>query len=162
MLIDDVHYYHDVLRPWINTKHPEFDKHKRKFRFHRDPRDISTLYFFDEIAQRYFPIPYRDVSLPPASIWELREAHRKADERGIPHEHEKAVFALLNEQRELEKEASEKTKSDRRAQQRRTQHTEARQQKKEDLPTVSQAMPSAFPPAVRGYDPDAVQPLDDD
>lgn len=162
VLIDDVHYYHDVLRPWINAKHPEFDKHKRKFRFHRDPRDISVLYFFDEIAQRYFAIPYRDVSLPPASIWELREAHRKADERGIPHENEKAVFALLTEQRELEKEASEKTKSARRATQRLAQHTAVRQQKKEDLPTVSQTTSTELPPGVRGYDPDAVQPLDDD
>lgn len=162
VLIDDVHYYHDVLRPWINTKHPEFDKHKRKFRFHRDPRDISALYFFDEIAQRYFAIPYRDVSLPPASIWELREAHRKADEKGIPHENEKAVFALLTEQRELEKDAAEKTKSARRAQQRRVQHTNARAQKKEDLPTASQATASAPPSAVKGYDPDAVHPLDDE
>lgn len=162
VLIDDVHYYHDVLRPWINAKHPEYEKHKRKFRFHRDPRDISALYFFDEIAQRYFAIPYRDVSLPPASIWELREAHRKADEKGIPHENEKAVFALLTEQRELEKDAAEKTKSARRAQQRRIQHTKARDQKKEDLPTASQATSSAPPPAVKGYDPDAVQPLDDE
>lgn len=162
VLIDDVHYYHDVLRPWINAKHPEFEKHKRKFRFHRDPRDISALYFFDEIAQRYFAIPYRDVSLPPASIWELREAHRKADEKGIPHENEKAVFALLTEQRELEKDAAEKTKSARRAQQKRVQHANARAQKKEDLPTASQVTASASPPGVKGYDPDEVQPLDDD
>ncbi|MFZ6711604.1 Mu transposase C-terminal domain-containing protein [Undibacterium sp. TC9W] len=162
VLIDDVHYYHDVLRPWINAEHPEFEKHKRKFRFHQDPRDISTLYFFDEIAQRFFAIPYRDVSLPPASIWELREAHRKADERGIARDNEKATFALLNEQRELEKDAAEKTKSARRAVQRLTQHELARQQKKEDLPTVTQTAPSEFPPAIRGYDPDAVKPLDDD
>jgi putative transposase len=70
------------------------------------------------------------VSLPPASIWELREAHRKADEKGIPHENEKAVFALLTEQRELEKDAAEKTKSARRAQQKRVQHANARAQKK--------------------------------
>ena len=68
VVIDDVHYYHDVLRPWINTPHPEYPKHKRKFRFHRDPRDISQLYFFDEIARRYYAIPYRDTSLPPAAV----------------------------------------------------------------------------------------------
>lgn len=162
VLIDDVHYYHDVLRRWINASHPEFKKHKRKFHFHRDPRDISTLYFFDEIAQRYFSIPYRDTSLPPVSIWELRDAHRRADERGISHENEKAVFALINEQREIEAEAAEKTKSARRAQQRRVQHAEARKQKVEDLPSVSIPTPSAPPPAVRGYDPDAVAPLEDD
>lgn len=162
VLIDDVHYYHDVLRPWINAMHPEFERHRRKFRFHRDPRDISELYFFDEIAMRYFAIPYRDTSLPPVSIWELREAQRRADERGIPHDNEKAVFALLNEQRAIETEAAEKTKSARRAQQRRVEHAKARKDKAEDLPQVSNQTPSAMPSAVRGYDPDAVQPLDDD
>jgi putative transposase len=162
VLIDDVHYYHDVLRPWINARHPEFARHRRKFRFHRDPRDISELYFFDEIANRRFAIPYRDTSLPPVSIWELREAHRRADERGISHENEKAVFALLNEQRALEADAAEKTKSARRAQQRRVEHTKARKTKAEDLPQVSNTTPSAMPPGVRGYDPDAVQPLDDE
>jgi putative transposase len=162
VLIDDVHYYHDVLRPWINAMHPEFERHRRKFRFHRDPRDISELYFFDEIAMRYFAIPYRDTSLPPVSIWELREAHRRADEKGIPHDNEKVVFALLNEQRVVEAEAAEKTKSARRAQQRRVEHAKARKTKAEDLPQVSNPTRSAMPPGVRGYDPDAVQPLDDE
>jgi putative transposase len=162
VLIDDVHYYHDVLRPWINAVHPEFKNHRRKFNFHRDPRDISVLYFFDEIGQRFCPIPYRDTSLPPVSIWELREGHRRADEKGIPHENEKAVFALINEQRQIEAEAAERTKSARRAQQRRTQHVIARKQKEEDLPSVSNAAPTALPPSVRGYDPDAVVPLDDE
>lgn len=162
VLIDDIHYYHDVLRPWINAEHPEFKGHRRKFQFHRDPRDISTLYFFDEIARRYCAIPYRDTSLPPVSIWELRDAHRRADERGIPHENEKAVFALINEQREIEAEAAAKTKSARRAQQRRTQHTEARKVTKENLPNISNPALSESPTAVRGYDPDAVVPLDDE
>ncbi len=162
VLIDDVHYYHDVLRPWINAEHPEFKGHRRKFRFHRDPRDISTLYFFDEIAKRYCAIPYRDTSLPPVSIWELRDAHRRADDRGIPHENEKAVFALINEQRKIEEDAAAKTKSARRAQQRRTLHAEARKVTVENLPTVSSPSPSGLPPAVRGYDPDAVMPLDDE
>ena len=162
VLIDDVHYYHDVLRPWINAEHPEFEKHRRKFRFHRDPRDISVLYFFDEIAQRYFAIPYRDTSLPPVSIWELREAHRRADQKGIPHDNEKIIFALLTEQREIEAEAAAKTKSARRAQQRRVEHTQARKTTAEHLPQASNMTPSASPPGVRGYDPDAVQPLDDE
>lgn len=162
VLIDDVHYYHDVLRPWINAEHPEFKGHRRKFRFHRDPRDISTLYFFDEIAGRYCAIPYRDTSLPPVSIWELRDGHRRADERGIPHENEKAVFALINEQRKIEEDAAAKTKSARRAQQRRTLHAEARKVTAENLPSVSNPLPSAPPVAVRGYDPDAVEPLDDE
>ena len=163
VVIDDVHYYHDVLRPWINAPHPEFPKHKRKFRFHRDPRDISQLYFFDEISRRYVHIPYRDTSLPPVSIWELREAHRKGAERGIPPENEKAIFAIINEQRALEADAAAKTKTARREQQRRTEHDKQRGDKAQTMPTVSHApAPSAPPPSVRGYDPDMVQPLDDE
>ena len=162
VLIDDVHYYHDVLRPWINAEHPEFKGHRRKFRFHRDPRDISTLYFFDEIARRYCAIPYRDTSLPPVSIWELRDAHRRADDRGIPHENEKAVFSLINEQRKIEEDAAAKSKAARRALQRRTLHAEARKVTAENLPTVSSPLQSGPPAAVRGYDPDAVEPLDDE
>lgn len=163
VLIDDVHYYHDVLRPWINAPHPEFPKHKRKFRFHRDPRDISQLYFFDEISRRYCAIPYRDTSLPPASIWELRDAQRKAAERGISKENEKAVFAILNEQRALEADAAAKTKIARREQQRRTEHVKQRAVKQETMPVVSRPpAPSLPPPAVRGYDPNDVQPLDDE
>lgn len=162
VLIDDVHYYHDVLRPWINAPHLEFPKHRRQFRFHRDPRDISTLYFFDEISKRYCPIPYRDTSLQPVSIWELRDAHRRAKENRIPLNNEKAVFALINEQRKLEEDAAAKTKTARRAQQRRIQHATARKHKSSDLPTVSLSEPSAPPPAVRGYDPDAVVPMEDD
>ncbi|HCX81406.1 MAG: transposase [Curvibacter sp. RIFCSPHIGHO2_12_FULL_63_18] len=163
VVIDDVHYYHDVLRPWINAPHPEFPKHKRKFRFHRDPRDISQLYFFDELSGRYVQIPYRDTSLPPVSIWELREAHRKGAERGISPENEKATFAIITEQRELEADAAAKTKSARREQQRRTEHEKQRGDKAKTMPTVSRAPElSAPPPAVRGYDPDEVQALDDD
>jgi putative transposase len=83
VVIDEVHYYHDVLRAWMGVMDPAFPKHKRKFKFHRDPRDISQLYFYDEISKRHVPIPYRDSSLPPVSIWELRNAQGLAEKRGI-------------------------------------------------------------------------------
>lgn len=162
VLIDNVHYFHDVLRPWINAPHPDFPRHHRTFRFHRDPRDISQLYFFDEIAGRYFAIPYRDSSLPPVSQWELRDAQKRAAERGIAEDNEKLIFALITEQRELESTAAEKTKAARRAVQRRKQHEKTRKERREDLPTIRDVKPSEPPPAVRGYDPDAIKPLDDD
>jgi putative transposase len=120
------------------------------------------LYFFDEIAGRHFSIPYRDTSLPPVSIWELREAHRRADEKGISHEDEKTVFALLTEQRTLEDDAAANTKSARRATQRRAQHAKARSETAEALPQANKSALTGLPPAVRGYDPDSVIPLDDD
>ncbi|QBK03794.1 transposase [Hylemonella gracilis] len=163
VVIDNVHYYHDVLRPWINAPHPEFPKHKRTFRFHRDPRDVSQLYFFDELSGRFCAIPYRDTSLPPVSIWELRNAQRAAKAKGIDPENEKLVFAILNEQRAIEAEAAAKTKTARREAQRRVEHAKQRETKKQTMPTVSQpAASSAPPPSVRGYDPDDIEALDDE
>jgi putative transposase len=45
VLIDDVHYYHDVLRPWINAKHPELKSIKENSAF-TATRAISVLYIF--------------------------------------------------------------------------------------------------------------------
>ena len=163
VVIEDVHYYHDVLRAWIGVMDPAFPKHRRKFRFHRDPRDISQLYFYDEISKRYVAIPYRDSSLPPVSIWELRNAHGLAEKRGISKENEKAVFAIINEQRALEEDAAGKTKVARREEQRRIEHEKTRTEKKKTMPTVSAApKATAPPPAIRGYNPDDVQALDDE
>ena len=163
VVIDDIHYYHDVLRAWMGVMDSEFPKHKRKFRFHRDPRDISQLYFYDEISKRYVVIPYRDSSLPPVSIWEWRNAQGLAEKRGISKENEKAVFAIINEQRALEEDAASKTKVARREAQRRVEHEKTRAEKKKTMPKVSApSVVSAPPPTIRGYNPDDVQALDDE
>ncbi len=162
VVIDEVHYFHDVLRPWMNSKDPDHPRHGRKFRFRRDPRDISELYFFDPDLKRYFAIPYRDTSLPPASIWELRAARLMANERGVDTTNEREVFALLTRQRELEAESARKTKSARHAQQQRKHQAKAKQEKAQDLPAVSRTAPSSPPEVLKGYDPSKVRPLDDD
>lgn len=150
VLIDGVCYYSDVLRPWINSMESGGSKNKRTFLFRRDPRDISVLYFFDPQVQTYLAIPYRDSSLPPVSIWELREAQKRAKEIGMKNYSERAVFELINQQREIEEEAAEKTKKARRSQQKRKQNNKASEHKKEDLPKVT-ARPTTplEPPPMR-------------
>lgn len=150
VLIDDVYYFSDVLRPWINSKDPENPKNKRLFRFRRDPRDISVLYFFDPQVQTYLSIPYRDSSLPPVSIWELREAQKRTKEMGLKNYSERAVFELINQQRAIEEEAAEKTKKARRSQQKRMQNHKSREHKKEDLPRVTTPPTTLIlPPPIR-------------
>ena len=75
---------------------------------------------------------------------------------------EREVFSLITRQREIEDSAAAKTKTARRAKQQRAQQAKARETKKADLPTVSVVAPSAGVPALRGYDPDKIRPLDDD
>lgn len=119
VLIDKVYYWADALRPWVNAPDPHIPKMKRKFIFRRDPRDISTIWFFDPELQTYYPIPYRDTSNPPISIWELREAKRRAQEAGKTSIDERQIFEAYSRMRELEEAAKGKTTAVRRANKRR-------------------------------------------
>ncbi|UCM50387.1 Mu transposase C-terminal domain-containing protein [Aeromonas caviae] len=125
VVIDEIHYYHDVLRRWINAPDPAESRRKRKFMFRRDPRDISVIWFYDPELQSYYPIPYRDTSHPAISIWELREARKSAQAQGSGEINERAIFDAYERMREIELKAVEKTKSARRAAQRRRLHGSA-------------------------------------
>lgn len=150
--IDHVRYYSDVLRPWINSWDSDRAKSKIKYKFRRDPRDISVLYFLDPQLGRYFQIPYRDSSLVSVSIWELREGQKRAKEMGMKNYSERAVFNLINQQREIEEDAAEKSKKARRAQQKRKQNHKARLQKKEDLSSVTAPLTKDSPPPAMRED----------
>jgi putative transposase len=119
VVIDEIHYYHDVLRRWINAPDLSAPKYKRKFMFRRDPRDISTIWFYDPELHLYYPISYRDTSHPPISIWELREAKRKLEADGRRHIDERSIFEAYERMREIEEQAQAKTSAVRRAAQRR-------------------------------------------
>ncbi|CAG4884758.1 protein of unknown function [Georgfuchsia toluolica] len=160
----DVHYFADVLRPWINSFDPSNSKAKRSFRFRRDPRDISRIYFFEPNARRYFPVPYRDLSLPAVSLWEFRAAKTAMAKKGKKGVDEREVFQSILKMRTVVEEAKAKTKSARRRKQRTVEDERTRKRRKTELPTIAAAEPAqnAPPPAIRGYDPDAVTAYDDD
>lgn len=142
VVIDEIHYYHDVLRRWINAPDPVMPKYKRKFMFRRDPRDISTIWFYDPEINIYYPIPYRDTSHPPISIWEMREAKRRAEVDGRRHVDERSIFAAYDRMREIEQTAQAKTISARRAAQRRKHSQEVIHQ---PIPQVHQMVESTPP-----------------
>jgi len=115
VLVDNIHYYADVLRSWIHAMDPDHPKLKRKFIFARDPRDISTLYFLDPELKTYFPIPYRDTSRRAISLWELRAVMTRLAEQGVENPNEEIIFDGIQKMREIEREAKEKTKGARAA-----------------------------------------------
>ena len=159
----DVHYFADVLRPWVNAADPEHPRVKRKFRFRRDPRDISVIYFFEPNLKRYYAIPYRDLSLPPVSLWEWREAKKAARKDGAVDVDEQTVFKYARRKREVVQQEKEKSKKARRAHQKLVENAKAKSRKKTELPKVSATpRPAAPPPAVPGYDPDKVIPFDEE
>lgn len=138
IVIDKIHYYHDVLRPWINAVDPDDSKRKRKFMVRRDPRDVSVVWFYDPEIKTYFQIPYRDTSHPAISIWELREAQKRVEASG-GEINEHAIFEAYERMRELEEESVRKTKAAKRSRQRRKNHREA------EKPVVQETMPKTLP-----------------
>ena len=122
ILIDRIAYYSDVLRRWVNAADPEEPAHKRKFTVRRDPRDVSTVYFYDPEAEEYFRIPYRDTSHPAISLWELREIRRQYEQEGREAVDEDLIFAAHARMREISDTARRMTNAARRDTQRRRDH----------------------------------------
>lgn len=117
--IDNIYYYHDVLRVWINATEESQSKLKKKFKFRRDPRDISKVWFYDPQIESYFAIPYRNTKWPAVSIWEFNAALNRLKSEGKNAVDEDEIFAAIEKMRTIEKESIDKTKKARRAQQRR-------------------------------------------
>lgn len=117
---DHIEYQHDVLRRWINAPDPDSPKLKRKFLCRRDPRDISTIWFYDPEVHQYYAIPYRNTSHPAISVWELREAEKRvAEEQSSVPINENLIFTAYDKMRRIEDDAKKLTKKVRRQNERR-------------------------------------------
>ncbi|SDG25921.1 putative transposase [Limimonas halophila] len=114
IVLDNIHYYHEVLNRWINAKDPEDPKRKRRFIVRRNPMDISGVYFYDPEVQRYYLIPYGNTGRPPISVWELREAQRRAKQEGRQQVDEDAIFRAVERMRANVEAAQAKTKAEKR------------------------------------------------
>jgi len=120
--IDDMTYYAESVRPWINAKDPENEGKKRKLIFRRDPRDISAVWFFDPILKQYFKVPFADQSIPVMSIWEYQLVKEKLKREGVKSVNNHQVLRSITELRNMVEESKEKTKKARRMSQRRKEH----------------------------------------
>jgi putative transposase len=113
--IDNVRYYDDVLRPYIRQSRGG----SRLFTFRRDPRDISVIYFWDPDLAQYSPIPYRNITHPPISIWELNAIRKHLEEQGRANIDEDAIFDAYERLREHQERAQVETKTVRRRHERK-------------------------------------------
>lgn len=112
-----IDYFHDVLRKWI--KQPDKNrKGVQKFIVRYDPRDLSSVFFYDPDMESYVVVPYRDTSHPPISLWELRELKRKAKEANPTQKaDEDAIFEARSRMKRLTEQAQKETKHTRRVKQ---------------------------------------------
>ena len=123
--IDRITYFSDALRAHVQVVDPEHPTRKRRFLFRRDPRDISVIYVLDPNTHEYCPVPYRNTSFPPISLWELRAARRQLKERHQGQIQEETIFEAIQKMRDVEATAMAATTKARREQARRAAHHEA-------------------------------------
>lgn len=106
--IDTIQYYHDVLRKYIRSKGS--DGKAQRFLFKKDPRDISTIWFYDSSLKEYFPIPYKNISFPPISQWELREVKRYLSDKYNNEADENQIFIAYEKMHQIKENAIKQTK----------------------------------------------------
>ncbi len=78
-----------------------------------DPRDMSRVFLRDPDGT-YWPIPYSDIRLPPATLAEVQAASRHLHAAGKRYPTQAQIFASVMEQRALVEEAGAKTRGARR------------------------------------------------
>lgn len=76
--IDGLNYFDVVLRSKVKglermQTNRNYKKSDNKYIFKRDPRDISKIWFYDDIIQEYFLIPLANPEIPKMSLFELNE-----------------------------------------------------------------------------------------
>ena len=104
-----LHYWHNVLSPQAGrSKIRELIKY--------DPRNLSRVYWQDQQGN-YWPIPYRNLALPPISLWEHDEAVRRLKAESQREVDENKLVAMVLQQRRLVEEARTKTARRRRGRQ---------------------------------------------
>ncbi|MCL5422510.1 MAG: helix-turn-helix domain-containing protein [Nitrospirae bacterium] len=121
VIINRIPYFHEVLIALSDKGGPG---KKRMYRFKRDNRDISFLYYVDDEHKTYFKIPYRNPGWPPMSIWELKKVRRFLREKNISGQDPEKIFEAYERLQEIEDGAAEKTKAARRAQEMKKRHGE--------------------------------------
>jgi len=123
--LEKIKYFHDILRN-IYGKVDEEGK-PLKFLIKRDPRRISPIYLFDPEQKEYFAIPYRDLSRPPMTYWELEASRKRCNEQGVNDPNEEQIFNAYGELQQIRNDSVAKTKKARR-------EREAEKRRKKDKP----------------------------
>jgi putative transposase len=113
-VVGRVQYYRDALKPWIARR----DQLGRLV-LRRDPRDISRIWVLDPDGDGYLEVPYRTLARPPISAWEQQAATQRLRELGRAEVDENALFAMVEQMRQVTDTAAATTRRARRDRERR-------------------------------------------
>lgn len=103
----DLRYWSDALAGYVGRR-------GRKVVVRYDPRDLSTVWV-ELDGGRCVEARYRNLEIPPVSLWEYREAMQKARAMGKVGTNELVLAELIRQQRQIEGESRALTKAERRS-----------------------------------------------
>jgi putative transposase len=113
---DDIHLFH--IRFWSDSLASHIGRGDEKVVVRYDPRDISMIWVELDDG-RYVEARYRNLEIPPVSLWEYRDAMRKARALGKSGSNELVLAELIRQQRQIESESRGLTKAERRSRERK-------------------------------------------
>lgn len=114
-VIDHIQYFSNALKPWIARR-----EKLGQFVIRRDPRDLSRVWVLDpDSGGGYVEVPYRTMSHPAVTSWEHRAAVTRLREHGRASIDEHALFAMIEQMRQIATSAQRDTKRARRNRTRR-------------------------------------------
>jgi len=99
---------------WDNYLSPLAGRSQTPMMIKYDPRNLSRIHLQDDDG-RYWPIPYRDLGLPPITLWEHREAMKRLKQEGRQAVDEQTIFDTILKQRKLIESARRTTRQRRMA-----------------------------------------------
>lgn len=139
-----ISYWTDALRRFVHAPDPGARNLKQEFICRYDPRDLSKIWMFEPESDKYIVVPYRDLSRPPISYWELKDAKRQLRAESMSVTNEELIFKTIDQMRDIVASESAKTKSARVKQQKRKQWeaaSKASPQNKPDKPKKATPQP---------------------
>ena len=107
----NIHYWSNVLTPLAGRS-------EKAALVKYDPRDLSKVYLRDDDGE-YWDIPYRDLRLPPISLWEHQVATKQLRAEGRRSVDERVLFEIVDQQRDLAEGARKSTRARRAAERRK-------------------------------------------
>jgi len=113
---DGIHLFQ--IRYWSDALAGHIGRGDGKVVVRYDPRDLSVIWV-ELDGGRYAEARYRNLEMPPVSLWEYREAMKKARALGKSGSNEVVLAELIQRQRQIETESRGLTKAERRSRERK-------------------------------------------
>jgi putative transposase len=138
-------WYSDSIRRFIHSPQKDSIKKKRTFICRYDPRDLSRISVYDGQNKIYIEVPFRDLTRPAVSLWEVKNAKRQNRAESISVTNETLIFKTILRMRKLAEDESELTKTARRQRERQTQWERSRKMSPSKQPTQTKPLTSPAP-----------------